>query len=105
MNLNNSRNDARQNLKITFRDTDYQILPKHMQKQPFKTASRNIWAKQTPKIQISNPSNNKEHIRKETKRKIIKQLLLYEIIKNRMRLPARINIFNFKATIKPTVED
>ena len=22
-----------------------------------------------------------------------------------MRLPARINIFNFKATIKPTVED
>ena len=31
MNLNNSRNNsnARQNLKITFRNTDYQSSPKH----------------------------------------------------------------------------
>ena len=44
-----------------------------MQKQPVKTATRNIGVKQTPAIQISNPRNKKEHLRTETKRKLLNQ--------------------------------
>ena len=76
-----------------------------MQKQPVKTANRNILAKQTPTIRIRNPGNNKEQIQKETKRKTIKQLLLYLILNNGMMLPARINIFYSNALIKPTGEN
>ena len=104
MNSNNSRNknDARQMLKISFQNTDYQSPPKHMQKQPVKASSRNIWAKKTSTIRINNPQNNIEHLRIETKRKAIKQPLLYLILKNEMIPPVRINIFYSKTKIKPT---
>ena len=96
MNLKPSRNnsDARQNLKITFRNTDYQSSPKTYAEATSQNSELKIWAKQTPTIRISNPRKNKEYLRKETKTKAIKQLSLYLIIKNEIMLPARINIFS-----------
>ena len=58
-----------------------------MQSNQSKQPTGKIWAKQIPATQISNPRNNKEHLRKKTKRKTIKQQLL----------PVRINIFYSKA--------
>ena len=58
-----------------------------MQSNQSKQPTGKIWAKQIPTTQISNPRNNKEHLRKKTKRKTIKQQLL----------PVRINIFYSKA--------
>ena len=68
-------------------DKSKKLLPeivhqKHMQKQPVKAAIRNMWAKQTSAMQISNPWNSKERLRRGTKRKTITQPLLYLILKN-----------------------
>ena len=57
-----------------------------MQKQPVKAANRKIWARQTPMIRTNNPRNNKDHLRKKTKRKTIKRLSSYMILKNEMIL-------------------
>ena len=58
-----------------------------MQSNQSKQPTGKIWAKQIPTTQISNLRNNKEHLRKKTKRKTIKQQLL----------PVRINISYSKA--------
>ena len=54
-----------------------------MKKQIVKRANRKIWARQTLIIRIWNPRNKKDHLRKETKRKTIKRLSLYLILKTR----------------------
>ena len=63
-----------------------------MQSNQSKQPTGKIWAKQIPTTQISNLRNNKEHLRKKTKRKTIKQQLM----------PVRINIFIQRPAIKPT---
>ena len=69
---------------------------KHMQKQPAKAAIRNMWPKQTSAMQISNLWNSKGRLRRGTKRKTIKQPLLYLILKN--NYPKIINLLSKSMT-------
>ena len=87
---------------MTSRYTNYQSSPKNI--------CRNNRLKQPPETYRSNKrhytnqqtTEQQEDLRTETKRKTIKQPLLYLILQKEMMLPARINIFYSKVTIKTT---
>ena len=101
MNLKTLRNnsDARQQKKITFRNTYYQSSPNIYT----ESTSQNNQQKNMGQINTHNTNQQSTEQQRSSPQRYqeekIKRLSLYLILKTKMMLPVRINIFYSKVSV------